>query len=253
LQGVRRAWPVTVRVRHTSSQPHAANVEKTMDYTPAHEFLSELGDINAFILDALNSPRKAQWHWPSYYLLYVDVDRLASLLVRVKYLFRPPFEQPGEPPAAEERVADANELFAQIDRLQKAVVQWLFQMYRYTDANPADPAGHRRLGAHVHPKSGWYQTFMSDFCSGVLAADGNTLQRVALPIDAGTVGERIDNITARCMLRQQVFDLGSPAAREALAHATDEAQSRLGRVIGTMTAFLAANCDIADLLHPCSH
>lgn len=221
-----------------------------MDYTPAHEFLSDLGDINAFILDALNSPRKAQWHWPSYYLLYVDADRLVGLLVRVGDLFKPPFGQPGGQPAAERWTADANDLFAQIDRQQKAIVRWLFQMYRYTDANPADPAAHRRLGAHVHPKSGWYQTFMSDFCSGVVTADAKTLQRVVLQTDPGTIGGQIDNVTAGCMLRRQVFDLATPATREALAHATYDARCRLGKILATMTAFLAANCSIADLLHP---
>lgn len=224
-----------------------------MEYTPAHEFLSELGDINAFILDVLESPRKSQWHWPSYYLLYVDVDRLAGLLMRAQHLFEAPFQQFGEPPTVEESVAEANELFALLDRQQKAVVLWLFQMYRYTGVNPADPTAHGRLGAHVHPKSGWYQTFMSDFRSGLVITDGSTLQRVALPIDSGTAGERIDNMTAGCMLRQQAFDIGNPAARAALVRATDEVRSRLGEVLGTMTTFLAANCTVADLLHPCSH
>lgn len=224
-----------------------------MEYTPAHEFLAELGDINAFILDVLDSPRKAQWHWPSYYLFYVDVDRLAGLLERAKYLFDPSFQQFGEPPAVEEFVVAANELFALLDGQQKAVVRWLFQMYRYTGINLAAPAAHGRLGAHVNPKSGWYQTFMSDFRSGVVTTDGSTLQRVALPINPGAAGEPIDNMTAGCMLRRQAFDIGSPAVRAALVRATAEVRSRLGEVMGTMTTCLAANCSMADLLHPCSH
>lgn len=237
----------------TVRQGHAANLGNRMEYTPTHDFLSELGDINAFILDVLDSPRNSQWHWPSYYLLYVDVDRLAGLLVRAKDLFEPPFRQLGEPPAVEEFVADTNELFALLDRQQKAVIGWLFQMYRYTGVNPADPAAHGRLGAHVHPKSGWNQIFMSDFRSGVVTTDGSTLQRVALPIDPGAANERIDNMTADCMLRQQAFDISSPAAKAALARVTDEVRLRLGEVLGTMTTFLAANCTVADLLYPCSH
>ena len=224
-----------------------------MEYTPAHEFLAELGDINGFIHDVLVSPRKAQWHWPSYYLLYVEVDRLATLLVRVNHLFGPPFEGFDGPPPVEEFVASGNELFAMLDKQQKTVVRWLFQMYRYTGPDAAKPAAHRRLGAHVHPKSGWYQTFMSDHSAGLLTADGNTLQRTALPVDPGAVHERIDAITAECMLRRQTFDLSTPATRLALARATDEAQSRLGKVSAAMSAFFIANCTLPDLLHPCSH
>jgi hypothetical protein len=224
-----------------------------MEHTPAHEFLSELGDINAFILDVLNSPRKAQWHWPSYYLLYVDVDRLAGLLVRVRHLFEPPFEGFGEQATTEEFVESGNELFDLLDKQQKAVIRWLFQMVRYTRPNATDPAAHERLKAHVHPKSGWYQTFMGEYRAGVLAADGKVLQRTALPIVQGATGERIDDITARCMLRQQSFDISTPAARLALAQTTDELQVRLGKVSAAMTAFLLANCTLSDLLHPYSH
>jgi hypothetical protein len=224
-----------------------------MEYTPAHEFLAELGDINAFILNVLDSPRKAQWRWTSFYRLYIDVDRLAGLLVRVNRIFRPPFEEFGGVPAVEELVASHNELFAMLDEQQKTVVQWLFQMYRYTGSNPTYPAVHESLKAHVHPKSGWYQTFMSEYRSGVLAADGNMLRRTVLPIDPGATSVPIDGTTAMCMLRQQSFDISTPAARLALARATDEVQSRLGKVGAAMTAFLAANCTLSDLLHPCSH
>jgi hypothetical protein len=224
-----------------------------MEHTPAHEFLSELGDINALILDVLNNPRKAQWHWPSYYLLYVDVDRLAGLLVRVRHLFEPPFEGFGEPPTTEELVESGNELFDLLDKQQKAIIRWLFQMVRYTRPSAIDPAAHQRLGAHVHPKSGWHQVFMAESRAGMLAADGKVLQRTVLPILQGATGERIDEITATCMLRHQSFDISTPAGRLALAQATDEVQVRIGKVSAAMTAFLLANCTISDLLHPCSH
>lgn len=223
------------------------------EQTPAHEFLSDMADLHALILDVLDSPRKAQWHWPTYYLLYVDMDRLAGLLRRVGDVFEPPFAHFGEPATVEEHVANDNALFALLDKQQKEIVGWLFQMYRYTGTPPMNPAVRTRLGAHVHPKSGWYQTFMREYRSGVVTADGIALHRVALPIDLGAADERIDDITANCMLRRQSFDISTPAARAALARATDEAQSRLGRVQAAMTEFLTAHCTLADLLHPCSH
>lgn len=214
--------------------------------------MSELGDINALILDVLDSPRKAQWHWPSYYLLYVDLDRLDNLLARVKYVFELSFGALGEPQTVAERVADDNALFALLDNQQKAVINGLFQMYRYTGPNPADPAAHKRLGAHVHPKSGWYQTFMDEYRSGVVAADSNTLRRVALPIDQAATGVRIDNIAAGCMLRRQVFDTSTRDGKSALAHATGEVRKQIGKVLDPMKAFLAAHCTVPDLLHPFS-
>jgi hypothetical protein len=223
------------------------------EQTPADEFLSELADLHAMILDVLDSPRKAQWHWPSFYLLYVDMDRLAGVLTRVEYMFVPPFSRSTESLRDEEGVADDNALFALLDRQQKEILGWLFKMYRYTGASSMNPAAHARLGAHVHPKSGWYQTFMRDYRSGIVTPDGTALHRVALPVNVGGTSERINDITASCMLRRQSFDMSTPAARAALGHATDEARSRLGMVQAAMTAFLTAHCTLSDLLHPCSH
>ena len=224
-----------------------------MQTTSADEFLSELGGISALILDVLDCPRKAQWHWPSCYLLYVDLDRLDGLLVQVQYMLQPPFDSIGEQPPLDERVRDDNALFEQLDTQLKAIVTRLFPMYRSTGANPANPAARERLGAHLHPKSGWYQTFLDEYCSGAVTRDGDTLQRVALPIDPTAAGEHIDNTSARCMLRHQSFDLSTPTARSSLAHATAEVRTRLRNVLAAMTAYLAANCTMTDLLHPRSH
>lgn len=223
------------------------------EQTSAHEFLTELADLHAMILGVLDSPRKAHWHWPSFYLLYVDMDRLGGLLTRVKHALEPPFAHLGKQPAFEENVEDVNALFALLDKKQKAILGWLFQMYRYTGTSPMNPEARSRLGAHVHPKSGWYQTFVREYRSGIVTTDGNTLQRIALPVDPGALHAQIDHSSASCMLRHQSFDISTPTARAALSHATDVALSRLGMVQAAMTAFLKAHCRLEDLLHPCSH
>jgi hypothetical protein len=223
-----------------------------IETTPAHEFLGEIVDIDAFITDVIDCSRKSSWHWPSFYLAYVEVDRILGLLTRVGHHFESPFAALGEPLTAEESAQGANELFAQLTRHQKAVVRWLFQMARTTSPGVDDPAPHRRLEAHVHPKSGWYQTFMDEYRCGVVSADGKTLARTVLPVAPVADCERIDHISASCMLRHQQFDLGAPVLAGALAHAAHEAGRRLGKIAGAMNTHLVENCTIHDLMYPSS-
>lgn len=44
--------------------------------TYAGELFREIRDIDSMILDMISTPKTEMWHWPSYYLFYVDVDRL---------------------------------------------------------------------------------------------------------------------------------------------------------------------------------
>ena len=221
--------------------------------TAAHEFLAEFGDINPLITDALACPKRSSWHWPSFYLMYVEVDHMLGLLTRVGYHFESPVGGLGEPPDPAEAAESANQLFRQLDSRQKAVVRWLFQLSRYTQPDPGNPAPHQRLQAHVHPKSGWHQVFMNEYRSGVVSADGKSLTRTVLPAEPSPSGERIDHISAGCMLRRQAFDLGAPGMEKALAHAACEAAGRLGKIAHAMHLHLVENCTIHDLMHPSSH
>lgn len=221
--------------------------------TPAHAFLDEIVDINAFITDAIACSKRSSWHWPSFYLMYVEVDRLLGLITRVGYHFESPSAGFGEPPTTAESADDANVLFAQLARHQKAVVRWLFQMSRYTRPSEDNPALHRRLDAHVHPKSGWTQVFMQDYQAGVISTDGKTLTRTVLPAARAPCAERIDHISAACMLQHQQFDLGAPGMEKALAQAAHHAASRLGKIAAAMHGHLVEHCTIHDLMHPSSH
>jgi hypothetical protein len=109
-----------------------------------------------------------------------------------------------------------------------------------------------RLDAHAHPKSGWYQQFFVEYDAGTLSEDGKSLTRTVLPVLAEPPYERVDHVTASCMLRRQTFDLGIPEEQMALAHATRRAAARLGKTAARMQAYLLEHCKLEDLLFPCS-
>lgn len=220
--------------------------------TPAQEFLSEVREINGFITDILACPRRSGWHWPSFYLLYVDVDRLAMTLMRAELFFNAPFSGIFEQPVMEDCVDSANDILDELGKHQKAVVRWLWSMCRHIQPSPENPGLRQRLDAHVHPKSGWYQEFFTHYAAGTLSADGKTLVRTVLPVLADPSCERIDHGTANFMLRHQSFGFGTPEEQQALARATGQAAVELGKVAAGMQAFLVAHCTLEDLLHPCS-
>jgi hypothetical protein len=220
--------------------------------TPAQAFLSEVVDITSFIDDILGCPRKDSWHWPSFYLLYVDVDRLASVLTRTEYLFHSSSWEGDASATSEEHVDDGNAIFSELGKRQKAVLRWLWPISRHIRPNPENPAQRDRLEAHLHPKSGWHQAFLADYHAGALSDDGKVLNRTVLPILADPPYVRVDHITADCMLRRQSFDLGTPDARQALARATRDAAIELGKSAARMQACLLAGCKLEDLMHPCS-
>lgn len=221
------------------------------DMTAPGEFLHELGDINGFIADLLACPRKPGWHWPSFYLLYVEVDRLSMLLMRLRYLFASP-SVGADDPSPGDIAKDIHGLLQKISQRQKAIVGSLWQMYRETKPTAALQALHDRVGAHVHPKSGWYQTFMRRYGSDEVSSDNLLLMRTALPIDTRPSDERIDFPSAECMLRCQSFDVGTARARLDLACAVQAAGERVGAVLAPMGKHLLRHCRIDDLLHPCS-
>lgn len=222
-----------------------------MAHTPAQEFLSEVREINSFVDDILSCPRKSDWHWPSFYLLYVDADRLAMALTRTEHFFGPPLFD-SSAPTSEELVADSRAVLGAVGRHQKAIFAWLYPMSRRVVRDPDNAALHARLDAHLHPKSGWHQEFLAQYDAGTFSPDGTSLLRTVLPILAEAPYERVDHITANCMLRRQSFDVSTPEARKALADATREAAQTLGGIAARMQAYLLAHCKLEDLLYPCS-
>jgi len=222
-----------------------------MPKTSPWEFLCEVAFLADFIDDVLASSRGPHWHWPSYYLFYVEADRMAGLLTRIRWLFEPPLaDVRGQ--TWKVQAEGANELFALLRQRQRTLVDQVFQMWRDTRTATGNSTAHARLGAHVHPKSGWYQLFIQAHDPGKLSVDGLLLQRSVLMPEAGSSNETISYGTADYLMQHQSFDLGTPETRQALAHATADAEERIGRSLAAMGALLAEYCTIGDLLHPCS-
>lgn len=222
------------------------------DTTTAHAFLAETGDIAGLIADLLDCGKGPGWHWPSFYLLYVELDRLSMLLMRMGHLLGAS-DGPGDGPhAMAEYAHNASDLLAMIERRQKTIVGSLWQLHRATRPAPEQQVRHDRVGAHVHPKSGWYQAYMRDQSSSAARADARALVRIVLPVDRAAGGERIDAVSAECMLARQSFDIGTAQARLALAQANDAAARRVGALLALMGAQLRMHCRIEDLLHPSS-
>jgi hypothetical protein len=221
-------------------------------YTGTAEFLSETHEINGFIDDIISCPRKISWHWPSFYLLYVDVDRLAMALMRTEHLLRSPRPDSPMHTSIEELVEDTNAILCEVGNRQKAIFRWFYRMSRNITYSAEVTALHARLDAHVHPKSGWYQEFFAQYDAGIVSVDGRTLSRIVLPILTAPPYERIDEFTASCMLRRQTFDFASPEERIELANATKQASVNLGQIAARMQAYLVEYCKLEDLLHPCS-
>jgi hypothetical protein len=221
-------------------------------YTPAQEFLSEVHEISGFIDDIIACPRKTGWHWPSFYLLYVDVDRLAVTLVRTEHFFAPPLTGLWAPAGMDERVDTGNAVLDELGKRQKAIFGWFHRMSRQVHYGGADTMRRARLDAHIHPKSGWYQVFFAEYDAGSLAEDGKTLTRTVLPVLAEPPYERVDHVTASCLLRRQAFALGTPEEDMALADASRQAAERVGETAARMQAYLREHCTLEDLLYPCS-
>lgn len=221
-------------------------------YTPAQSFLSEVHEINGFIDDIIACPRKSNWHWPSFYLLYVDVDRLAAILVRTEHFFGPPLAGLWTPAGMEERIGNGNAILDELGKRQKAIFGWFYRMSRQVLYDTGDTIRHARLAAHVHPKSGWYQVFLAEYDAGTLSDDGRTLFRTVLPVLADPPYERVDHVTAHCLLRRQAFALGTPEEHRALADASRQAAERLGEIAARMQAYLREHGTLEDLFYPCS-
>ena len=214
-----------------------------MTYTPADEILRELRDLHQFINELLASPDKASWHWPSYYLLYVDMDRMAWRIRAAKTVFEE------EPATGQAEWVDS--AFAEFGNTQRSIVSWLWQISRNLATVVEDRTLRQRLRAHFQPKSEWYQVFRSDYCPGRVSTDGKTLERTILKTDPAPP-DRIHDLGEKNLYARQCFDIGTSAARTSLAQAIARVEEEHAQVERAMTAFFLAHCSIDKLLHPSS-
>jgi hypothetical protein len=214
--------------------------------TPPAGMLRELRDVDGLILELVAAPGRADWHWPSYYLLYVDVERMAWLVQRAGNVLA----HGGADDDDEDAGAVRDAFGAVRDKLLQIVAQ-LWRMSGNLGTVIEDKALRRRIRAHFHPKSAWYQALHDDYCAGRLAEGGRVLERTILVLDPDPP-ERIEDLGAGDLLRRQRFAAGTPAARAALADAVRAAEQEHARTWTAMKDFFLAHCTLEDLLHPSS-
>ena len=228
-----------------------------MMHTAADAILCELRDLHQLILALLASPDKARWHWPSYYLLYVDMDRMAWRIRRTRTVFadEPLFESMSAfaqaPRSAAEEAEAIDDAFAELGKAQRSIVAWLWHASRNTMTVIEDKRLRQQMRAHFHPKSEWYRTFRSDYCPGRVSADGRTLERTILKLDPEPP-DRVDGIGEKSLYVRQYFDISTEPARSLLAHAIGRVEEEHARVGRAMADFFLAHCSIEQLLHPSS-
>ncbi|QOL48498.1 hypothetical protein [Massilia litorea] len=228
-----------------------------MMHTAPDEILREVRDLHQFILALLASPDKTRWHWPSYYLLYVDMDRMAWRLRGTRTVFadEPLFGKAagfaaGPRPVAGQAEA-VDDAFADLGKAQGSIVGRLWHMSRNTLTVIEDKQLRQRMRAHLHPKSEWYQVFRSDYCPGRVSADGRTLERSILKTDPEPP-DRIHDLGETNLHVHQTFDIGTDAARNLLAQAVARVEDEHARVSRAMADCFLAHCSLEALLHPSS-
>jgi hypothetical protein len=226
-------------------------------YTPPSGIFQDIRAIDELILELVSHPGKARWHWPSYYLLYVDMDRMAWLirhagdaLSRERPALSPSLEDE-EGPTLEEYAECVSGTFDDVWKMQKSIVGRLFQISRGMMTVIEDKTLQWRARAHFYPKSAWYQALYDDYCPGKVSADGRVLERVILTMDRDPP-QRIEDLGAPGLLHHQRFDIGTSEARASLQRAVREVGAEHAKTWATMKDHFLAHCTVQDLIHPSS-
>jgi len=219
-------------------------------FTAPSSLLREVQDLDNLLLHLVTSTPPAAWHWPSLYMLYVDIDRMAWQIAALHRCFAQPLQEQERCTLADQ-VEGFNAQFAALDARARAIVHGLWHVSRSIDRTAGNEAALLRLKAHVHPKSAWYQALTSGGRGPGVSADGKVLERTVLLADPDT-RVRIDDLEGRQLVQCQRFDLSSAAAMATLSAAVRDAETAHAQLNRALSSCFATHCTIADLLHPCS-
>lgn len=234
----------------STSAPLARKQKDTMNsFTEPGELFREIGEIHDLVGEIVQSDLTQIRHWPTYYLLYVDVDRLGwdidfagrSLAGSLSLTESPDQEETNE------AVAHG---FGRLQVRVRAIVSWLERWASHSMLiRIGDDGLKHRLHSHFRLKSQWRDMFLQDYCAGKLSNDGKVLERSVLFLDPQPTYRMFD-VHEKGLLQRQRFDIA--ADRAALADASRQLQRRIGTVQAAMMRRLSEQCKIADLLHPSS-
>ncbi|MFN3789271.1 hypothetical protein [Massilia sp.] len=220
--------------------------------TQASEVFREIRELDELLLQLVASPDAVDWHWPGYYQLYVQVDRMGWSIQSAARAVGHTSSIIADAIPDGTHVAAANAALDALGKNYMAVLGWLWQHARGMSSVIKEPRLKAILRAHLHPKSGWYQACFAQYCAGRISPDGARLERTILLLEPSPP-ERIDQaVDETYLLRRQLFDIGAEDKRRALALASDEVQDMHARATDAMRRHLLAHCHIGDLAHPSS-
>ncbi|OON63737.1 hypothetical protein B0920_10400 [Massilia sp. KIM] len=221
--------------------------------TPPDEMLAEVRAVHGWVRELVATPQTVRWHWPTFYLLYVDLDQLSGLLERIAgSLEAEPLALAGgdaQTLTQRERADWVEEACSPLGPALTSLIHRLWQVSRNTLCHLEDAALRERLRAHLQPKSEWYQSLRSDYATGRATPDGAVLERTVLVADPAPRGRIHD---PGPLLRYQRFDIGTQGACAALAQAVRDVGAEQAEVWKSMKELLLAHCRIEDLIYPSS-
>jgi hypothetical protein len=217
-----------------------------LPFTPAAELFCELRDLDGIIVDLVAAQKGGMWHWPAYYLMLVEADRLGWLLRDAAANLQHPIHDEDATQTAD-NVALVTAQFGDIGARVVTIVNALRHLSG--QLAPEENPLKARMRAHVQFKSAWRDAFDERYNAGTVTSDGHVLERTVLVFDA-TATRRITDETS--LVREQRFDLSTDQARAALHTAATEARRTHSATLSAMTTYFLADCTIEALAHPCS-
>lgn len=209
----------------------------------------EVREMDSLLLALVAAPEQVKWHWPTFYLLYVELDRMSWRLQRAEHLFKDPVTL-GEIDE-QDAVEGANACLDAVGSGVKATAGFLWNVARGISSSIGDAHLRLRLQAHFHPKSSWYQAFRTAYHAGRIAADGRSMERTILVLEPDTL-ERIGSPQEQFLTWHQVYDLADENVFRGLQAAARETAEIHTRVLRAYGQHFVAHCRIEDLLHPSS-
>lgn len=216
--------------------------------TPPQELFRELTDLGNLIFSMLTGAHVAVKRWPTYYMVYVEFDRLCREIHQTTaYLARGFIEPDGK--VSSERIEGVNACLFRVDGHLRTLVDLLARIERHGLVSHGKPALKKIVDQHFSPRSTWYPAFQENYCSGRVSRDGRVLQRHVLFVDPYPAFGVID--IGAGLVERQTFELVSEQSRILLGRTAQSVQARLNQVYAALGDFFVDRCpSVSELLHP---
>lgn len=216
--------------------------------TPPQELFRELTDLGNLIFSMLTGAHITVKRWPTYYMVYVEFDRLCREIHQTTgYLARGFIEPDGT--VSSDRIEGINACLFRVGGHLRTLVDLLARIECHGLVSHGKPALKKIVEQHFSPKSIWYPAFQENYCSGRVSRDGRVLQRHVLFVNPYPPSGAID--IGADLVEPQTFELVSEQSRIHLGRTARSVQARLNQVYAALGDFFVDRCpSVSELLHP---